>query len=123
MRDLDIAHRESDALKQSSMDLSAALDQERERANGLARSLSAAREEIDSAKIDSISEKRRTAAVVRASKAPKRALASSLPRPVATHKPGLPKKRKVKGLKSPQPVMMATFALPPALLPTRPLSQ
>ncbi|WP_284272862.1 coiled-coil domain-containing protein [Mesorhizobium huakuii] len=123
MRDLDIARRESDALKQSSMDLSAALDQERERANGLARSLSAAREEIDSMKIEGAGEKRRTATVVRASKAPKSALASSLPRPVTARKPGALKKRKVKGPKSPQPVMTATFALPPALLPTRPLSQ
>ena len=119
----DTAMRESDALKQSSMDLSAALDQERERANGLARSLSAAREEIDSAKIDGTKEKRRTAAVVRAPKASKTALASSPSRPVAARKPGVPKKRKVKGPRSPQPVLLATFALPPALLPTRPLSQ
>ncbi|UVK51691.1 hypothetical protein DBIPINDM_004992 [Mesorhizobium sp. AR02] len=121
MRDLDSARKERDALKQSSIDLSAALDQERERANGLARSLSAAREEIDS-----IKDKRRTAAVVRAPKAgtPKTALASSLPRAVAlpARKPGLPKKRKVKGPKSPQPVLLATIALPAALLPTRPLS-
>ena len=125
MRDLDIARKERDALKQSSMDLSAALEQERERAIGLARSLSAAREEIDSAKIDSMKEKRRTAAAVRAPKAgaSKTALASSPSRPVAARKPGVLKKRKVKGSKSPQPVMMATFALPPALLPTRPLSQ
>jgi len=116
-RDLDSARKERDALQQSSTDLSAALDQERERANGLARSLSAAREEIDA-----IKDKRRTAAVVRAPKASKRALASSPPRSVAARKPGLPKKRKVKGPKSPQPVMLATIALPPALLPTRPLS-
>ncbi|TRD02079.1 MULTISPECIES: hypothetical protein [unclassified Mesorhizobium] len=123
MRALDIARKQSDALKQSSMDLSAALDQERERANGLARSLSAARDEIDSAKIDSIREKRRTAAVVRAPKAgvSKSALASSLP--VAAHQPGLPKKWKVKGRRSAQAVLLATMALPPALLPTRPLSQ
>jgi len=116
-RDLDSARKERDALQQSSTDLSAALDQERERANGLARSLSAAREEIDA-----IKDKRRTAAVVRAPKASKSALASSPPRSVAARKPGLPKKRKVKGPKSPQPVMLATIALPPALLPTRPLS-
>ncbi|BCG72085.1 hypothetical protein MesoLj113a_32430 [Mesorhizobium sp. 113-1-2] len=116
MRDLDSARKERDALKQSSTDLSAALDQERERANGLARSLSAAREEIDA-----IKDKRRTAAVVRAPNASKSALASSPPRSVAARKPGLPKKRKVKGPKSPQPVMLATIALPPALLPTRPL--
>ena len=118
MRDLDSARRESDALKRSSMDLSAALDQERERANGLARSLSAAREQIYSAR-----EKRRTAAVVRPSKGPKSALARSLPRSAAAQNPGLPKKRKVKGPKSPQPVMLATITLPPALLPVRPLSQ
>ncbi|MGX5827906.1 hypothetical protein [Mesorhizobium sp. 43Arga] len=123
MRDLDSARKERDALKQSSMDLSAALDQERERANGLARSLSAAREDIDSLKIESAGEKRRTAAVVRAPEASKTALASSPSRPVAARKPGLLKKHKVKGVKSRQPVMMATFALPPALLPTRPLSQ
>ncbi len=119
MRDLDSARKERDALKQSSTNLSAALDQERERANGLARSLSAAREEIDSVK-----DKRRTAAVLRAPKAgtSKSALASSPSRSVAAHKPGLPKKRKVKGSKSPQPVMLATIALPPALLPSRPLS-
>ena len=118
MRDLDSARRESDALKQSSMNLSAALEQERERANGLARSLTAAREEIDSAR-----EKRRTAAVVRAPKASKSALASSQPRSVAARKPGSPKKRKVKGSKSPQSVLLATIALPPVLLPIRPLSQ
>ncbi|TSE11686.1 hypothetical protein C1D09_013200 [Mesorhizobium intechi] len=125
MRDLEIARRESEALKQSSMNLSAALDQERERANGLARSLSAAREEIDSAGIDSIKEKRRTAAAARAPKAgvSKSALASALSRPDAARKPGLPKKRKVKGPSSAQPVMLATISLPPALLPTRPLSQ
>lgn len=122
MRDLGSARRESDALKQSSVALSAALDQERERANGLARSLSAAREEIDR-----IKEKRQSAAVVGAPRADaaKGVVASALPRVVAqpARKPAVSKKRKVKGSKSPQPVMLATIALPPALLPTRPLSQ
>ncbi|UVK43761.1 hypothetical protein BPNPMPFG_005592 [Mesorhizobium sp. AR07] len=122
IRDLDIARKERDAFRQDSMDLSAALDQERERANGLARSLSAAREEIDMAR-----DKRRTAAVERAPKArpPTSALASSLPRSDArpARKPGLPQKHKVKGPKSSQPVMLATIALPAALLPTRPPAQ
>ncbi|KRB23444.1 hypothetical protein [Mesorhizobium sp. Root172] len=120
MRDLDSAREERDALKQSSIGLSAALDQERERANGLARSLSAARAEIDA-----IKDKRRTAAEMRAPKAgtSKSALASPPSRPVAARNPDLPKKRKVKGSKSPQPVLLATIALPTALLPVRPPAQ
>jgi len=117
MRDLDSARKERDALKQSSIGLNAALDQERERANGLARSLSAARAEIDA-----IKDKGRTAAEVRAPKAgtSKSALAGPPSRSLAARKPDLPKKRKVKGPKSPQPVLLATIALPPALLPVRP---
>jgi hypothetical protein len=49
VRDLDIVRKERDASKQISAELSAALDQERERAIGLGRSLSAAREAADSA--------------------------------------------------------------------------
>ncbi|MER8974522.1 hypothetical protein [Mesorhizobium sp. M0800] len=119
VRALDIVRQERDALKQNSIELSAALDQERERAIGLARSLSAAREAIDIVK-----GKRRTAAAERAPKArtPASAHASRLSRsgfqPVRT--PGLPEKQKVKVQKSPQPVLLSTIALPAALLPTRP---
>lgn len=116
-RDLDIVRKERDASKQISAELSAALEKERERAIGLGRSLSAAREAIDIVK-----DKRRTAALARAptSRTP---LASTLSRSGAqpAHKPGLPKKRKVKVKKSPHPVLPATIALPAALLPTRPL--
>ncbi|MER9429801.1 hypothetical protein [Mesorhizobium sp. M0408] len=114
VRGLAIVRMERDALKQNSIELSAALDQERERAIGLARSLSAAREAIDIVK-----GKRRTAAVERAPKArtPASAHASRLSR---SGKPGLPEKQKVKVQKSPQPVLLSTIALPAALLPTRP---
>ncbi|WP_210243417.1 hypothetical protein [Mesorhizobium sp. B2-4-14] len=118
IRDLESARKERDALKQNSMELNAALEQERERANGLARSLSAAREEIDRAK-----DKRRSAAVERAPKARTNALASSSTRSGAARNPGLPKKQKVKGPKPPQTVLLATIALPIALLPTRPPAQ
>ncbi|TPK89481.1 hypothetical protein [Mesorhizobium sp. B2-4-17] len=118
IRDLESARKERDALKQNSMELSAALEQERERANGLARSLSAAREEIDVAR-----DKRRSAAVERAPKARTNALASSSSRSGAARNPGLPKKQKVKGPKPPQTVLLATTALPIALLPTRPPAQ
>ncbi|MER9896939.1 hypothetical protein [Mesorhizobium sp. M0130] len=119
VRDLDIVRQERDALKQNSAELSAALEQERERAIGLARSLSAAREAIDIVK-----GKRRTAAVERSSKArtPASALASRLSRSDAqpARKPGLPKKQKMKVQKPPQTVLLATIPLPAALLPTRP---
>ncbi|RWP48974.1 hypothetical protein [Mesorhizobium sp.] len=116
-RDLDIVRKERDASKQISAELSAALEKERERAIGLGRSLSAAREAIDIVK-----DKRRTAALERAPKS-RTPLASTLSRSGAqpAHKPGLPKKRKVKAKKSPHPVLPATIALPAALLPTRPL--
>lgn len=119
VRDLDIVRQERDALKQNSVALSAALDQERERAIGLARSLSAAREAIDTVK-----GKRRTAAVERAPKTrtPASALASRLSRSGAkpARKPGLPEKQRVKVQKSPQTALLATIPLPAALLPTRP---
>lgn len=117
IRDLESARKERDALRQGSMELNAALEQERERANGLARSLSAAREEIDVAR-----DRRRSAAVERAPKArtATSALASSSSRSGAARNPGLPKKQKVKGPKPPQTVVLATIALPVALLPTRP---
>ncbi|MER8367535.1 hypothetical protein [Mesorhizobium sp. M0306] len=117
VRDLDIVRQERDALKQNSVELSAALDQERERDIGLARSLSAAREAIDIVK-----GKRRTAAVERAPKARTPALASRLSRSGAqpARKPGLPEKQKVKVQKPPQTALLATIPLPAALLPTRP---
>ncbi|MER8833353.1 hypothetical protein [Mesorhizobium sp. M0909] len=117
VRDLDIVRQERDALKQNSVALSAALDQERERAIGLARSLSAAREAIDTVK-----GKRRTAAVERAPKTRTPALASRLSRSGAkpARKPGLPEKQRVKVQKSPQTALLATIPLPAALLPTRP---
>jgi hypothetical protein len=119
VRDLDIVRRERDSSKQNSIELTAALDQECERAIGLARSLGAAREAIDIVK-----GRRRTAAVGRAPKAPTpgAAIASTLSRSGAqpARKPGLPENQKVKVQKSPQPALLATIALPAALLPTRP---
>ncbi|MGX5802608.1 hypothetical protein ACWGS9_15335 [Bradyrhizobium sp. Arg314] len=113
IRDLDIVRKERDALKQNSIELSAALDQERERAARLARSFGAAREAIDTVK-----RKPRTAAVERAPKVrtPTGALASTLPRSSVQST----EKQKVKVQRSPQPALLTTIDLPAALLPTRP---
>lgn len=117
--DLDIVRKERDALKQNSIALRAELDQERERATGLARSLSAARETIEIAK-----DQRRAAAVESAPKAhaPERGLANASSRSGVrpARKPGSPEKQKVKVQRSPQRVLLTTIALPEALLPTRP---
>ncbi|KAA3451707.1 hypothetical protein C7I87_05275 [Mesorhizobium sp. SARCC-RB16n] len=119
LRELDIVGKEREALEQSSIELSAALDEERERATGLARSLSAARDAIDIGKV-----KPRAADVERAPKAPvpAGAPASTLSRAGAqpTRKPSLPEKQKAKAQRSPQPVLLTTIDLPAALLPTRP---
>ncbi|PDQ22207.1 hypothetical protein CN311_04670 [Mesorhizobium sanjuanii] len=114
-RDLDIVRRDRDALKQNSMELSAALDQERERATGLARSLSAARKSI-------VKDKRRAAAE-RTLKAgtPASAIALSNSGAQPAHKPRSQKKQKVKYRKSPQLEVLA-IELPAPLLPTRPLN-
>jgi len=113
VRELDIVRKERDALKQNSTELSAALDQERERATGLARSLTAAR--------DVVKDKRRTVAV-RAPKAHVTAGASTSSHSGAqtTRKLRLQEKQKVKDQKSPQSEMLATIDLPAALLPRRP---
>ncbi|PAQ06406.1 hypothetical protein CIT26_24950 [Mesorhizobium temperatum] len=122
-RDLDSARRERDAAKQEasrvSMELSAALEQERNKAIGLARDLSAARKAID---IEKARDERRTERVTRAPKA--RAGATSRGdvsvRSRPARQPGLRENHKVKAKRPSRPVLVATIALPDALLPTRP---
>ncbi|WP_347567158.1 polysaccharide biosynthesis/export family protein [Mesorhizobium sp. WSM4904] len=109
--DLDAMRRERDASQQAAAALSAALEQERERSIGLARGLSAAREALDIFKA-----RARTVSMKRAPKA----LIS--PSPLATVS-GRSVRKQVQ--KSPQldqaaSDVVATIALPAALLPTRP---
>ncbi|SJM29419.1 polysaccharide biosynthesis/export family protein [Mesorhizobium delmotii] len=122
-RDLDRARRERDAAKQEasrvSMELSVALEQERNKAIGLARDLSAVRKAID---IEKAQGERRTERMNRAPKArataTSRADVSARSRPA--RQPGLRENRKVKVKRPSRPVLVATIALPDALLPTRP---
>ncbi|WP_192364060.1 polysaccharide biosynthesis/export family protein [Mesorhizobium mediterraneum] len=122
-RDLDSARRERDAAKQEasrvSMELSVALEQERNKAIGLARDLSAARKAID---IEKARDERRTERVTRAPKAragaTSRGDVSARSRPA--RQPGLRENHKVKAKRPSRPVLVATIALPDALLPTRP---
>lgn len=109
--DLDAMRRERDASQQAAAALSAALEQERERSIGLARGLSAAREAIDIFKA-----RARTVSMKRAPKA------GISPTPLAAVS-GRSARKQVQ--KSPQPDqaapdVVATIALPTALLPTRP---
>ncbi|WP_292345398.1 polysaccharide biosynthesis/export family protein [Mesorhizobium sp.] len=116
-RDLDSVRKERDASRDAAAALSAALEQERERSIGLARSLSAARQAIGSVKADA---GRRTLGMKRMAKAPVRASphASMSERSGSARKP--PDKRRAKLRRAPQPDLVATIALPAALLPTRP---
>ncbi|CAH2400141.1 polysaccharide biosynthesis/export family protein [Mesorhizobium ventifaucium] len=122
-RDLDSARRERDAAKQEasrvSMDLSVALEQERNKAIGLARELSAARKAID---IEKARDERRTERINRDPKAragaTSRADVSVRSRPA--RQSGLRENHKVKAKRPSRPVLVATIALPDALLPTRP---
>lgn len=122
-RDLDSARRERDAAKQEasrvSMELSVALDQERNKTIGLARDLSAARKAIDTEKAR---DERRTERMNRAPKA--RAGATSRGDVSARSRParqlGVRENHKVKIKRRSRPVLVATIALPDALLPTRP---
>ncbi|TIR38936.1 MAG: hypothetical protein E5X64_10205 [Mesorhizobium sp.] len=122
-RDLDSARRERDAAKQEasrvSMELSVALEQERNKAIGLARDLSAARKAID---IKKARDERRTEHMNRAPKA--RAAATSRgdvsARSRPARQPGVRENHKVKIKRRSRPVLVATIALPDALLPTRP---
>lgn len=123
-RDLDSARQERDAAKQQasrvSMELSAALEQERNKAMGLARDLSAARKAIDIFKAQG---ERRTERTKRTPKA--RATATS-PTDVSARSAARPARQplrethKVKVKRPSRPVVVATIALPDALLPTRP---
>ncbi|WP_192384741.1 polysaccharide biosynthesis/export family protein [Mesorhizobium silamurunense] len=114
-RDLDSVRKERDASREAAAALSAALEQERERSIGLARSLSAARQAIGIVKAQ-----RRTVGMRRMPKAPIPAssLASITERSGSARKP--PDKQRVKVQRSPQPDLVATVALPAALLPMRP---
>ncbi|RWD50754.1 MAG: hypothetical protein EOS36_30255 [Mesorhizobium sp.] len=114
-RDLDSVRKERDASREAAAALSAALEQERERSIGLARSLSAARQATGIVKAE-----RRTVSMKRMPKAtvPARRHASMSERSASAHK--APDRQRVKLQKSPQPDLVATIALPAALLPTRP---
>ncbi|CAH2401579.1 polysaccharide biosynthesis/export family protein [Mesorhizobium escarrei] len=122
-RDRDSARRERDAAKQEasrvSMELSVALEQERNKAVGLARELSAARKAID---VEKSRDERRSERVNRVPKA--RAVATSRADVSVRSRParqsGLRENHKVKAKRPSRPVLVATIALPDALLPTRP---
>ena len=122
-RDRDSARRERDAAKQEasrvSMELSVALEQERNKAIGLARELSAARKAID---VEKARDDRRTERINRVPKA--RAVATSRADVSVRSRParqsGLRENHKVKAKRPSRPVLVATIALPDALLPTRP---
>ncbi|WP_051505578.1 polysaccharide biosynthesis/export family protein [Mesorhizobium sp. WSM2561] len=122
-RDRDSARRERDAARQEasrvSMDLSVALEQERNKAVGLARELSAARKAID---VEKARDERRSERINRVPKA--RAVAASRADVSVRSRParqsGLRENHKVKAKKPSRPVLVATIALPDALLPTRP---
>ncbi|WP_292543361.1 hypothetical protein [Mesorhizobium sp.] len=122
-RDRDIARRERDAAKQEasrvSMELSVALEQERNKAIGLARELSAARKAID---VEKARDERRSERIDRVPKA--RAVATSRADVSVRSRParqsGLRENPKAKAKRPSRPVVVATIALPEALLPTRP---
>lgn len=122
-RDRDSVRRERDAARQEasrvSMELSVALEQERNKAVGLARELSAARKAID---VEKARDERRSERINRVPKA--RAVAASRADVSVRSRParqsGLRENHKVKAKKSSRPVLVATIALPDALLPTRP---
>ncbi|WP_287301030.1 polysaccharide biosynthesis/export family protein [Mesorhizobium sp.] len=122
-RDHDSARRERDAARQEasrvSMELSVALEQERNKAVGLARKLSAARKAID---VEKARDERRSERINRVPKA--RAVAASRADVSVRSRParqsGLRENHKVKAKKPSRPVLVATIALPDALLPTRP---
>lgn len=122
-RDRDSARRERDAAKQEasrvSMELSVALEQERNKAIGLAPELSAARKAID---VEKARDERRSERIDRVPKARvvaiSRADVSVRSRPA--RQSGLREKHKVKVKRPSRPVLVATIALPDALLPTRP---
>ncbi|WP_287251923.1 polysaccharide biosynthesis/export family protein [Mesorhizobium sp.] len=122
-RDRDSARRERDAARQEasrvSMELSVALEQERNKAVGLARELSAARKAID---VEKARDERRSERINRVPKA--RAVAASRGDVSVRSRParqsGLRENHKVKAKKPSRPVLVATIALPDALLPTRP---
>ncbi|WP_292527722.1 polysaccharide biosynthesis/export family protein [Mesorhizobium sp.] len=121
--DRDRARRERDAAKQEasrvSMELSAALEQERNKAIGLARDLSAARKAID---VEKARDERRSERINRVPKA--RAVATSRADVSARSRParqsGLRENHKVKAKRPSRAVVVATITLPDALLPTRP---
>lgn len=122
-RDRDSARRERDAARQEasrvSMELSVALEQERNKAVGLARELSAARKAID---VEKARDERRSERINRVPKA--RAVAASRADVSVRSRParqsGLRENHKVKAKRPSRPVLVATIALPDALLPTRP---
>lgn len=117
-RDLDSVRKERDASREAAAALSAALEQERERSIGLARSLNAARQATGIVKAE-----HRTVSMKRIPKAtvPARRHASMSERSASANR--APDRQRVKLQKSPQPDLLATIALPAALLPTRPLKQ
>ncbi|MDG4876993.1 hypothetical protein P9273_18020 [Mesorhizobium sp. WSM4935] len=116
--DLDGARRERDAARQASADLSAALEQERQKLTDMSVFLTAARKAIDLVKAQSGS---RTARVERAAKARSTAAALANRDGQSIRQTGLQDKNKAKSPRSPKRVLVATtITLPDALLPTPP---
>lgn len=116
--EVDVARRERDAASQESADLSAALEQERQRLTDMSVALTAARKAIDLVKAQSA---RRTAQTERAPRTRSTAvrLASRDGQPV--RQTGFRDKNKAKVARSPKRVLVATtITLPDALLPTPP---
>jgi protein involved in polysaccharide export with SLBB domain len=122
-QDLDGARKVRDAAKEEltrvSAELLAALEQERDKAIGLARDLIAARKDFDMLKAQ---DERRTARIERT---PPKARATANPRVSMrasarlAHQSGSQEIRKVEVRKPSQPVRVTTIVLPDALLPKR----
>ncbi|MGX9142447.1 hypothetical protein [Mesorhizobium sp. 128a] len=112
VRDLDGALQERDAAKQASAELSAALEQAREKVVRMAINLSAARKAIELVKAQSV---RRIARIKHATEA--RVAAGPLASQPA-RQPGLQEKNKKVQKSSKRVVVATTITLPDALLPT-----
>ncbi|MGX5848728.1 hypothetical protein ACWGTO_16790 [Mesorhizobium sp. PL10] len=111
-RDLDAARQERDAAKQASEELSAALEQAREKVVRMAINLSAARKAIELVKAQSV---RRIARIKQGTEA--RVAAGPLASQPA-RQPGLQEKNKKVQKSSKRVLVATTITLPDALLPT-----
>jgi len=116
--DVDVARRERDAARQASADLSAALEQERQKLTDMSVALTAARKAIDLVKVQSA---RRTAQIEHAPRARSTAVRLASQDGQPARQTGLPDKNKTKIARTPKRVLVATtITLPDALLPTPP---